>query len=386
MSAVPKANVVARCRTAKPPDHILSVKQKEPNAVVDAHLDLAMNAVDWDRNLDLQVEEIRQAEEGMTQPGRGNGTTSLPEMRRGEVFLSVVTVISRTARPGLSTGAASQEISCARARGQLAYYRVLESQGKVRIITQAQQIDDLLGAWQRGEGNAPLGFILSMEGADPIVWPEQVHEWYELGLRQISLSHYGVSAYAHGTGTEGGLTDLGPALLSEMESAGIALDLTHLADGAFWEALDHFDGPVLASHNNCRALVPNQRQFTDEQITALIERDGIVGAALDAWMLYPGWIRGETSPQVLSLASVADHIDHVCQLPGSCRHAAIGSDLDGGYGTEQTPHDLDTIADLQKLSGLLANKGYSENDIASIFHGNWLRFFTNVLDEKTTVE
>lgn len=348
--------------------------------LVDAHLDLAMNAVDWDRNLDLQVEEIRQAEGDMTQPGRGNGTTSLPEMRRGEVFLSVVTVISRTARPGLSTGAASQEISCARARGQLAYYRVLESQGKVRIITQAQQIDDLLGAWQRGEDNAPLGFILSMEGADPIVWPEQVHEWYELGLRQISLSHYGVSAYAHGTGTEGGLTDLGPALLREMESAGIALDLTHLADGAFWEALDHFDGPVLASHNNCRALVPNQRQFTDEQITALIERDGIVGAALDAWMLYPGWVRGETSPQVLSLASVADHIDHVCQLAGSCRHAAIGSDLDGGYGTEQTPHDLDTIADLQKLSGLLANKGYSENDIASIFHGNWLRFFTNVLD------
>ena len=354
--------------------------------LVDAHLDLAMNAVDWDRNLDLQVKEIRQAERDMTQPGRGNGTTSLPEMRRGEVFLSVVTVISRTARPGLSTGAASQEISCARARGQLAYYRVLESQGKVRIITQAQQIDDLLGAWQRGEDNAPLGFILSMEGADPIVWPEQVHEWYELGLRQISLSHYGVSAYAHGTGTEGGLTDLGPALLREMESAGIALDLTHLADGAFWEALDHFNGPVLASHNNCRALVPNQRQFTDEQITALIERDGIVGAALDAWMLYPGWIRGETSPQVLSLASVADHIDHVCQLAGSCRHAAIGSDLDGGYGTEQTPHDLDTIADLQKLSGLLANKGYSENDIASIFHGNWLRFFTNVLDEKTTVE
>ncbi|MGB1890139.1 MAG: dipeptidase [Candidatus Latescibacterota bacterium] len=352
--------------------------------LVDAHLDLAMNAVDWDRNLDLQVEEIRQAEGDMTQPGRGNGTTSLPEMRRGEVLLSVVTVISRTARPGLSTGAASQEISCARARGQLAYYRVLESQGKVRIITQAQQIDELLGAWQRGEDNAPLGFILSMEGADPIVWPEQVHEWYELGLRQISLSHYGVSAYAHGTGTEGGLTDLGPALLREMESAGIALDLTHLADGAFWEALDHFDGPVLASHNNCRALVPNQRQFTDEQITALIERDGIVGAALDAWMLYPGWVRGETSPQVLSLASVADHIDHVCQLAGSCRHAAIGSDLDGGYGTEQTPHDLDTIADLQKLSGLLANKGYSENDIASIFHGNWLRFFTNVLDEKTT--
>ena len=137
---------------------------------------------------------------------------------------------------------------------------------------------------------------------------------------------------------------------------------------------------MLASHNNCRALVPNQRQFTDEQITALIERDGIVGAALDAWMLYPGWVRGETSPQVLSLAAVADHIDHVCQLAGNSSHAAIGSDLDGGYGTEQTPHDLNTIADLQKLSELLANRGYSEADIAAIFHGNWLRFFTNLLE------
>ena len=348
--------------------------------LVDAHLDLAMNALEWDRNLDLQVEEIRQVEKDMTQPGRGNGTTSLPEMRRGEVFLSVVTVISRTARPGLSTGVASQEISCARARGQLAYYRILESQGKVRIITQAQQIETLFSAWKHGESDAPLGFILSMEGADPIVWPEQVHEWCELGLRQISLSHYGVSAYAHGTGTEGGLTNIGPALLREMESAGIALDLTHLADSAFWEALDCFNGPVLASHNNCRALVPNQRQFTDEQITALIERDGIVGAALDAWMLYPGWVRGDTAPQVLSLAAVADHIDHVCQLAGSSSHAAIGSDLDGGYGTEQTPHDLNTIADLQKLSELLANRGYSEADIAAIFHGNWLRFFTNLLE------
>jgi membrane dipeptidase len=348
--------------------------------LVDAHLDLAMNALEWDRNLDLSVDEIRQAEQGMTQPGRARGTTTLPEMRSGEIFLSVVTVISRTARPGgLSTGAASQEISCAKSRGQLAYYRVLESQNKVRIITEAKQLAPHLKEWQQKPTSAPLGFILSMEGADPIVWPEQVHEWYELGLRQVSLSHYGVSAYAHGTGTEGGLTEQGAVLLREMDKAGMALDLTHLADIAFWEALEHFDGPVLASHNNCRALVPNQRQFTDEQIKAVIERDGVIGAALDAWMLYPNWQRGETDPSVLPLSSVADHIDHVCQLAGNCQHAAIGSDLDGGYGTEQTPHDLNTIADLQKLDQLLADKGYSPQDIEAIFYGNWLRFFTRVL-------
>ena len=125
--------------------------------------------------------------------------------------------------------------------------------------------------------------------------------------------------------------------------------------------------------------MPHQRQFTDEQLKAIIERDGVIGAALDAWMLYPDWVRGETAPSVLTLASVADHIDHVCQLAGSTRHAAIGSDLDGGYGTEQTPGDLDTIADLQELDGLLRAKGYKTEDIEAVFHGNWLRFFREVL-------
>ena len=218
-----------------------------------------------------------------------------------------------------------------------------------------------------------------MEGADPIVWPEQVHEWHELGLRQISLSHYGVSTYSHGTGTEGGLTKNGKSLLKEMGKAEIALDLTHLADKAFWEALDSFNGRVLASHNNCRKLVPNQRQFTDEQIKAIINRNGVIGSALDAWMLHPNWIRGKSQPEMVSLLNVTEHIDHVCQLAGTTRHAAIGSDLDGGYGTEQTPLDLNTIADLQKLQGLLTKKGYTQIDVESIFYGNWIRFYTEVL-------
>jgi len=345
----------------------------------DAHLDLAMNALEWDRNLELEINDLRSLEENMSEPGRGRGTTTLPEMRSGEVFLSVVTVISRTARPGLSTGAASQEISYARARGQLAYYRLLESQGKAYIITRPNQITAHKSEWERSNGERRLGFIISMEGADPIVWPEQVHEWYDLGLRQISLSHYGVSTYSHGTGTDGGVTKSGLHLLKEMEKTRIALDLTHLADKAFWESLDNFGGRVLASHNNCRELVPNQRQLTDEQIKAIINRDGIIGSALDAWMLHPNWIRGESQPEMVSLSDVSEHIDHVCQLAGTTRHAAIGSDLDGGYGTEQTPFDLNTIADLQKLQSLLIKKGYKKNDIESIFHRNWIRFYTELL-------
>ena len=349
--------------------------------LVDAHLDLSMNALSLNRDLNLAIAELRahEKERGLTEPGRGRNTVTLPELRKGEIFLSVVTVISRATRPGSNPNdAAHQEISYGRAQGQLAYYRVLESQEKCRMITDATALDQHVADWQYNPNDAPLGFILSMEGADPIAWPEQVHSWYEDGLRVVSLSHYGISAYAHGTGTEGGLSDQGPALLREMEKAGVILDLTHLADQAFWEALDNYAGPILASHNNCRTLVSHQRQFTDEQLKAIVERDGVIGAALDAWMLYPGWARGVTDPSVLTLASVADHIDYVCQLAGSTRHAAIGSDLDGGYGTEQTPSDLDTIADLQELDGLLRDKGYKTEDVEAVFHGNWLRFFREV--------
>lgn len=344
--------------------------------MIDSHLDLAMNAVEWDRDLDLSVYRIREREAGMTQKGRGRGTVSLPQMRQAELVVSVVTVISRTAHPDSpADGAASQQISYARAQGQLAYYRVLQAQGKARLIVDRRGLDEHVARWEEHGADEPLGFILSMEGADPIVWPEQVEPWWQDGLRVVSLSHYGVSAYAHGTGTEGGLTGAGRQLLRAMQSVGMVLDLTHLADEAFWEALEIFGGPVLASHNNCRALVPGARQYSDEQIAALVGRGGVMGVALDAWMLYPGWVKDHTSPQVVSLEAVAEQLDHICQVAASPHHAAIGSDLDGGYGTEQTPRDLDTIVDLQRLPELMARRGYSADDIAGFMHANWLRFF-----------
>ncbi|MBK34123.1 MAG: peptidase [Gemmatimonadetes bacterium] len=350
--------------------------------IVDAHLDLAMNAMSLDRDLDLPVMEIRERERDMTQKGRGRGTVSFPEMRKGEIGLSVATVIKRTQWQGSpASGVASQEISYAAAQGQLAYYRVLESQGKVNLIEKVSELDAHLNAWEKDPGQTPLGIILSMEGADPIVWPEQAASWWKDGLRIVSLSHYGFSAYAYGTDTEGGVTERGEALLREMSKLGMVLDTTHLADQAFWEALDLFDGRIMASHQCSRALVPGVRQFTDEQLKAVVDRDGVIGAALDAWMLCPGWIKGETQPEVVGLEAVANNIDHVCQLAGNRRHAAIGSDLDGGYGTEQTPHDCNTIADLQKIAPLLSKKGYSDEDIEGIMHGNWIRFFREVLPE-----
>jgi membrane dipeptidase len=349
--------------------------------VIDMHLDLAMNAIDWRRDLEKSVYEIRALEKGKTdKKDRGNGTVAFPELRKGEVAVSSATVIARTARPNSpSPGYPTQEISHAVAQGQLAYYRVLEAQGKVRILKDWQTLEAHIQEWEsgrKGEGensDLPLGFIISMEGSDPIVSPGYVQQWWDDGLRIASLVHYGVSAYAHGTGTVGGLTERGPALLKALDDVGMILDLTHMADGSFFEALEIFEGPVLASHNNCRTLCPGDRQFADEQIKALIERGGVIGGSMDAWMIYPGWVKDVTENTVCNLSQYVDHIDHVCQLAGNALHSAIGTDLDGGYGREQSPHDLDTIADLQKIPDLLRQKGYNEEDVRNVMHGNWLR-------------
>jgi membrane dipeptidase len=343
----------------------------------DAHLDLAWNALDWNRDLQQSIADIRRDEHGMSGKARGRNTVSFPEMRRAGVGVCIATLLARLLRdtmPPLQRYR-SMTAAYAAAQAQLAYYRVLTETGYLRWIKDGPTLEAHIQQCLTNAATAPIGFILSMEGADPVLAPEQVEAWWEAGLRIIGPAHYGVSPYAHGTGTEGGLFAKGPALLRAMEEVGMILDVTHLSDQSFDEALEIYRGPVLASHHDCRALVPGQRQLTDEQIRTLIDRGAVIGAALDAWMLYPGWIRGETQPEVVGLSAVVDHIDHVCQLAGNARHAALGTDLDGGFGTEQTPRDVDTIAALQRVPGMLQERGYSPADIEGICYGNWLRFF-----------
>jgi len=352
--------------------------------IFDGHLDLSWNALSWDRDIALALDELNQLEQGLDDhPARGRATTTLPEMQCGGVAACQATLLAR-AKPGsrshgsagrLGLDFANQEIASATARGQLAYYELLERRGLVRMIRGVSELDAHWKSWTGDSRSTAIGYILAMEGADPIVDIGHAAAWWELGLRSVNLAHYGKSRYAVGTGEDGPLTPDGVQLLKEFEELGMILDATHLSDTSFSQALDLFGGPVLASHNNCRALVPGPRQFSDEQIQRLIERGAVIGAALDAWMLFPGWIKGETAREVVGLEAVADNIDHVCQLAGNARHTAIGSDLDGGYGTEQTPTGLDRIRDLQKLDAILARRGYSTEAIDDIFHGNWLRFF-----------
>lgn len=350
--------------------------------IIDAHLDLAWNALQWNRNIQYSVYTIRTGESNLSGPGRGQGTVALPEMRTGRVVLCFATLLAR------STGRAIQNLdysspyqAYATAQGQLAYYRALSEAGEVRLVTNKRELDEHFTAWLQWESDPSLpqpkiGLVISMESADPILAPEQLQDWYDMGIRMIGPAHYGPGRYAGGTSTELGLGFEGKQLLHEMDRFGILLDLTHLSDQAFWEALDSFNGQVLASHNNCRSLVPHQRQFDNKQIHAVIERDGVIGVALDSWMLRAGWTRGAKENERVTLAHVADHIDHICQLAGNSQHAAIGSDLDGGFGREQSPVDLDTIADLQRLAEILSKRGYGDPDITAIMYGNWLQLLS----------
>lgn len=345
--------------------------------IVDSHLDLSWNGLNWNRDLTRSVQEIRSSEAGMLGPGRTRNTVAFPEMRQGEVALCLATVLARTSNLGDPLlDYRTREIACAMAKGQLAYYRIMEAEGILRMLRDWRSVQAHLEKWKAGHSNCPpLGFILSMEGADPILAPSSVAEWWNDGLRVIGPAHFGLSAYAHGTGSVGGLTERGRDLLQAMEEVGMVLDVTHLADESFWQAVELFQGPILASHNNCRALVPGDRQLSDEQIRYLVGRGAVIGAVCDDWMLYPGWVAGQTPNSLVTLEAVVDHIDHVCQIAGNSLHSGIGSDLDGGFGTEQCPCDLDTIADLQKIPKLLQKRGYKDSDIEAIMHGNWLRFF-----------
>jgi membrane dipeptidase len=351
--------------------------------VFDAHLDLAWNALDWNRDLRLTAAELRQRErdQNMTEKGRGQGTVTFPELRRGKVGIFIATLLARLYKPGTGLAAvnrySSMPAAYGAAYGQLAYYRGLEQEGVLRWIKDWPTLESHVRAWQNGGDKEPLGFILSMEGADPVLTPGQVEEWFNAGLRIIGPAHYGPSPYARGHDLVGGLFPQGPALLKEMERVGMILDVTHLSDQCFFEAIDIYGGPILASHHNCRALVDNPRQLMDEQIKRIVQRGGVIGTALDTWMMVPGWMRGQSNPKEAGakLEIMVNHIDHVCQLAGSTRHAAIGTDLDGGFGREQSPYDLDTIADLQHVPDMLRRRGYKEQDVEQIMYGNWVRFF-----------
>jgi len=348
--------------------------------IFDAHLDLAMNAMEWNRDLRIPVQTLRKMEKGMLdKPDREHGTVSFPEMQRGNVGLTVATLIARYVKPGNTMpGWHSPEQAWAQTQAQLAWYRTMEEAGELVQIHDLSALTHHTRIWLENKEDIfkPIGYILSLEGADSIVYLHYLEKSYEAGLRAVGPAHYGPGTYAMGTDATGGLGPKGRELLQEMEKLNLILDVTHLSDESFWEALEFYKGPVWASHHNARQLVNHNRQLSDDMIRALIERGAVIGGALDAWMLVPGWQRGFSTPEKMNvtLGTLIDHLDHICQIAGNSLHVGIGSDLDGAFGKEQCPRDLDTIADLQKLPDILRQRGYTEQDIENVMYKNFLQF------------
>lgn len=346
--------------------------------VFDAHLDLAMNALEWNRDLTWPIKDIRKNESGMTdKPDRGLNTVSLPEMRKGNIGLCVATQIARYVKKGSNLpGWNSPHQAWAQTQGQLAWYKSMESIGEMIQINDLETLNTHLKLWESDSPNKPIGYILSLEGADSIVTLDYLERSYENGLRAIGPAHYGPGTYAHGTDSVGGIGRKGKALLKKVEELNLILDATHLCDVSFWETMKIYNGPVWASHNNCRVFVDHNRQFSNEQIQELVSRQAVIGIALDAWMMVPNWKRGISNPKDMgvNLEQMVNNIDHICQLAGNSKQVGIGTDLDGAFGKEQCPADLDTISDLQKVPLLLKKRGYSEDDIKSIMHQNFIDF------------
>lgn len=355
-----------------------------PRLLLDAHLDISMNAMEFNRDQRSTLETIRRTEliardDGL--PHRRRNTVCFPELRRGRFGIIVATQIARySPRFHNLPGWQSPEQAWAHTQGQLAYYRAMEEVGELVQLRTAAEVKAHAARWRAASeeeaAKLPIGYLLSLEGGDSILSWRHMEKSRADGLIALGPVHYGPGIYGHGTDDSGPLPAKGRELLKEMERLGIILDVTHLCDECFWDALGHYHGPVWASHHNCRALANWNRQLADDQIKALIERGAVIGMAFDAIMMVHGWqhLRSRPTDFGLKIEKICEHIDHICQIAGNARHVGIGSDLDGGFGTEQTPMDLDSIADLTRLAPLLAARGYSEGDIEGILSGNFLRF------------
>ena len=364
--------------------------------IIDGDYPMSYGAIERSRDLTLPIDQVRSRAREAYADGEwyDEGVmASLPEMRNARVAVALVKIVSCVRRPGHPHGDVDTDVhSYASGRGQLGYYRILEAMGESRILESRDDFSNHMRVWSDAAeyDDLPVGMVLGMEGADAITWPQQVHEWYESGLRVISLSHYGVSRYSHGTGTgtDGGLMPGADELLREMDSLGMILDVSHTSDESVRRELDIFTGPVLSSHQNCRALCPGERQMPDDLLERIIKRGAVIGHSMDTYMIWPhesDWAnippKRPFAVEDVTLEDYVNHIDHISQLAGNSLHSAIGGDTDGQGGADGAPFEIDTVSDYQKIADILERRGYKQDDIENVMYRNWQRFFETALPE-----
>jgi membrane dipeptidase len=349
---------------------------------VDGHLDIAYNVIAAGRDVALGLDAIRAAEPAV-HAAMGTATVSLPDLRRGGVGLVFGTLFTLPASAQSSDLPAEQsyrtpEQAHAQALTQLAVYGDLAAAGHVRLIGSRRELAAHRAAWAAGDG--AVGMVLLMENGDPIRVPGEAAWWREQGVRIVGPA-WQATRYCGGTHQPGPLSDLGRALLPELSRAGLVLDISHMAEQSFWQALEIFDGQLIASHSNCRSLVSEaraDRHLSDAMIRALVDRGAVIGAVLYNAFIAAEYVKGDPKDRY-GLDRLVRHIDHVCQIAGDARHAAIGSDLDGGLGREHIPRELDSVADLPRIAEALAAAGYADQDVAAIMGGNWISMLESAL-------
>ena len=296
---------------------------------IDAHLDLSMNALEWNRDLRQPIKDIRAREKGMTdKPDRGNNVVCFEELKKGNIGLVVATQIARYVAPDNPLpGWNSPQQAWAQTQGQLAWYSQMEEEGQLVQINSLDKLEKHLGLWMDNtpNENKPIGYILSLEGADSIVTLKHLEKAYQKGLQGVGSGPLRTGPVCTRNQRNGwNRRSMGVALLKEMERLNIILDATHLCDDSFWEAMDHFHGHVWASHHNCRALVDHNRQFSDEQFKELISRGAVIGGVLDAWMMVPNWVRGVSTPRAMNCRSGNCHRPHGSHLPTGGKRTSYG--------------------------------------------------------------
>jgi membrane dipeptidase len=369
--------------------------------IVDAHQDLAWNMLTFGRDYTRYADETRRLEAGSLTPAL-NGDTLLgwPDYIRGEVALIFCSLFASPIRFRQGDWD-SQCYADRRDAHRLftaqvdAYNRLFNEQpDKFKLVATQADLQGVLINWEKylaesaqkpgcdaSQSTHPeVGLIISMEGAEVVGEPAELEDWWERGVRLIGPAWAG-TRFCGGTNEPGPMTKEGFALLDAMAEFRFGLDLSHMDERAALQALDTYQGQVLASHSNAQALfkgLGGNRHLTDRVIRGLVDRDGVIGVLPYNVFLKAGWTRGASRQEVTLLHLVA-HIDHICQIAGDAQHVAIGSDFDGGFGLQSAPAEIDTVADLQKLCPLLAERGYSLEEIANILGNNWLNCLKNIL-------
>ncbi len=359
--------------------------------LIDAHEDLSYNILTFNRDYLRSVAETRRLE-APTQVPEHTGHTLIgwPEYQRGQVAVVFATLFAarkRANQPEWDTLSYTDLDQAGQLlRDQVDLYRRLTDNHpeQFRMIYDLKDLDSVLAPWDRSPADYPdhthpVGLVILMEGAEGIRI-EELDEWWERGVRIIGPVWAG-GRFCGGSYAPGGFTGEGLELLENMAGLGFTLDIAHMTDLSAQQALDAYEGPVIASHANARALLKGmegERHLTDTAIRLLIERDGVMGVLPFNAFLKAGW-RPTDDPGLITLETVAAHIDHICQLAGDARHVGIGSDFDGGFGREAVPAGVDSVADLKKLGPLLSRRGYSSEDVELILHGNWQRHLERTL-------